>query len=141
MKLGVDFPAARLDAKDVDEFLVSLDQAGLELDGAVKAGFGFLQATALTMKPAGQEVSLGCDGVAVGNLIQVRCKSFPSLARSACELGLQHPVQARPGPHTFDPREKRSCLDPTAQRGRLARHLAREGLGRNAAVNGHQTRS
>ena len=30
MKLGVDFSAARLDAKDVDEFLVSLDQSGLE---------------------------------------------------------------------------------------------------------------
>ena len=91
-ELGIDLATARLDAEDVDQFLVGLDQAGLDRDGPAEGGLGFPDAAALPLDPAGQQVGLGGDRVIVGDPVD-RGEGLVEVPFRGGELGFQHPVQ------------------------------------------------
>ncbi len=68
MELGVYFAAARLDAQNVDQLLVGLDETWLERKSAAEFDLGFPDAVFLPPEPASQQVRLGGDGMIIGYL-------------------------------------------------------------------------
>ena len=133
VKLGVNLAAARLDAEDVDQLLVGLDQPGLERRAPAECGLGLPDAAKLAMEAAGQQMGLGRDRMRVRDPAEAREGSaIPALRRG--ELGLEHPVQPGPGPKPLQLHERSSRPIPVVRRGTLARRRPRAGQGRHGAA-------
>ena len=95
-ELGVDLATARLDAEDVDQLLVRLDEAGLDRQGAAEGGLGLPDPSPLPLDPPGQQVGLSGHRVIVGDTIDLG-EGVVGVAFRGGELGFRaiDPVPVR----------------------------------------------
>jgi hypothetical protein len=119
-ELRIDLATARLDSEDVDQFLVGVDQAGLDRERSAELGLGFTNPPALALDPAGQEVGLSGDGLLVGDVID-RGEGRVEAPLRGRELCLEHPVQSGLGAQLLEELQRLPGLVPAPRQKRLLR--------------------
>ena len=131
VEFGVDLAAARLDAQDVDQLLVGLDESRLEGQGPADRGLGLPDAAKLAMEPAGQQMGLGGDGMRIRDPAE-RTRSVVILPSAVASWASSIQVQAGPGPKPLElPERPRADPSLPARNARSASAQSRSGSGRS----------